>query len=321
MEPQKAKITPKDFFLWAGAMVTLYASVFSLIALLFSYIDYAYPNPLDTYRVDPYASGMPYQMASLIVLVPAFLLLMRIIRLTIQRDESRQEIWVRRWALFLTIFVAGATVIIDLIVLLQHFLSGQELTTGFVFKILVVFLIAGAGLLHFLADLRGYWRANPSKVQMVGWGVAATVAVAIIAGFVVVGTPQEARLMRFDSHRVNNLQTIQWQIVNYWQQKQKLPTVLTEIEDPISGFRVPSDPQTGASYEYGASAPLQFELCATFATTGVNNDIYARTATPVEPGMSIPVKGGSTFDSWAHDAGRVCFNRTIDPDRYPVFKN
>jgi len=27
--------------------------------------------------------------------------------------------------------------------------------------------------------------------------------------------------------------------------------------------------------------------------------------------------GGESYNVWWHDAGRVCFERTIDPDLYP----
>ena len=68
---ERAKTTPKDFFLWAGAMITLYASIVAFITLLFNYINFAFPDPLQ-YMGDPYSGGIPYQMASLIVLTPVF---------------------------------------------------------------------------------------------------------------------------------------------------------------------------------------------------------------------------------------------------------
>src|SRR4030081_3886133 len=101
----KPRTTPKDFFLWAGAMVALYISVFSFLGLVFDYINYAFPNPLQTYYVDPYQSGISYEMASLIVMFPLFFVLMWIIHRDIVRDTSRREIWVRRWALMLTLFL------------------------------------------------------------------------------------------------------------------------------------------------------------------------------------------------------------------------
>ena len=131
----KPKVTPKDFFLWAGAMLSLYVSVFSFLGLMFEYINYAYPDPLEYFPADPYTGGISYQMASLIVLVPLFLVLMYFIHRDIKRDASRREVWVRRWALVLTIFVAAATVAIDLIILLMNFFNGG-LDTPFVLKIL-----------------------------------------------------------------------------------------------------------------------------------------------------------------------------------------
>ena len=158
MTTTKPRVTPKDFFLWVGAMAALYASVVSFITLLFHYIDYAFPDPAleSYYYADPYSGPIRFAIASLIVLFPLFLVLMRLIRRDITREPLRAEIWIRRWVLYLTLFVAGITIAVDLITLINTFLGG-DLTTRFVLKILVVFLIVGAGFLHFLADLRGYW--------------------------------------------------------------------------------------------------------------------------------------------------------------------
>jgi len=309
-------MTPKDFFLWVGAMVCLYASTFAFIELLFNYIDYVFPNAL-SYQPDPYAGGMPYEMAMLIVLVPAFLVLMRVIRNIIAADETRGEVWIRRWVLVLTLFAAGATIVIDLIILLHKFLSGQELTTGFLLKVVVVLLVASLGFMHFLADFRGYWKMFPKRARMVGYGTGALVLIVLIAGFFIVGTPMQARLIRMDTQRISDLQTIQWQIVSFWQQKQKLPATLDELKDPISGFITPRDPLTGAAYEYRATGPLSFQLCATFAEVGAEPS-YGKVPRPVVSGPTDAIS--SEVDSWQHKAGVQCFERPIDPERYPPFK-
>ncbi len=304
----KPKTTPKDFFLWAGAMVTLYAGVVSLITLLFNYINYSFPDPLQYYG-DPYSSGIPYAMASLIVLTPVLMVMMRIIRSNIAKDATRNDIWVRRWALFLTVFVAGATIVVDLIVLLTTFLSGEELTLAFLLKVLVVLLVAGAGFLHFLADLRGYWTSNAAQARMVNWGVGVLVLVSIVAGFVIVGTPQDARLYRLDQQKVNDLQSIQWQVVNFWQQKQSIPAALNELNDPLSGFMVPTDVQTGESYGYERTSNSSFKLCATF-------NMPSRSGGEVSVAEPYRYEGEG---NWSHEAGEVCFDRTIDPERYPPY--
>lgn len=297
-------------------MVTFYWSVIAYIFLVFSYIDYAFPSALE-YVMDPYQSGISYQMASIIVLLPIYLLLMKFIRGDIERDPSRADVWVRRWALILTLFVAGITIAIDLITLLTTFLNGEALTTAFLLKVLVVFLVAAGVFMHFIADLRGYWIAYPSKKRYVVIAVAALTLATIVAGFFIVGTPAEARLARFDAQKVQDLQNIQSQMINYWQAKQALPATLSDLNNSLGYFSIPVDPQTGAPYEYEATGKLSFKLCATFngESRGGTNPMYPERI--VEP--SIIDAKGIRVDNWQHASGRVCFDRTIDPSFYPPF--
>lgn len=303
------KVTPKDFFLWAGAMVSLYGGVVALITLLFQYINYAYPDLLTNayYYADPYNGAIRFAMSALIVLTPIFLVLMRLIRNSIAADPTRADIWVRRWFLYLTLFVAGATMAIDLIVLVNYFLNG-DVTMRFVLKVLVVLLVAGAGFLHFLADLRGYWTANRSRANLVGYGAFLVVVLSIVGGFFIIGTPNSARLVRFDEQKVNDLSNIQYQVVYYYQQKEELPQNLAELTDPISGYVAPKDAQTGQDYGYRVTGPLSFEVCATFnvPTRGTDRS-YA------DPSIARHIGG----ETWVHGAGQTCFERTIDPERYP----
>lgn len=289
-------------------MVALYGGVVAFIALIFDYINYTFTDTLD-YYVFSYSS-ISYEMAALIVLAPVFLVLMRVIRRDIARDPSRNEIWVRRWALFLTVFVAGATIVIDLITLLTTFLSGEDITVRFMLKVLVVLLVAGAGFMHFLADIWGYWARNQNYARYINWAVAVLIAGSIVSGFFIVGTPGQARQMRLDEQRVQDLQNIQWQLINYWQQKESLPATLDELYDPLSGTPIPVDPTTGEAYGYQRQSPLDFTLCATFAMDG--GDRYGRSI--AEPAM-YGVKG----DNWGHGAGETCFDRSIDPERYPPY--
>lgn len=314
----KPKATAKDFFLWFGAMIALYWSVFSFISLIFDYLNYAFPDALQYFSADPYSGGISYEMASLIVLFPIFLVLMRIIRRSIERDSSRQEIWVRRWALVLTLFVAGVAIAGDLISLIQYFFNG-DVTLRFALKVLVVLLVAGAGFLHFLADLKGYWQLNPAKSRLIGWAAGALVLVTIVSGFFIVGTPWQARSYRYDEQRVSDLQNIQYQVVNYWQAKQRLPMVLTDLNDSISGYVVPNDSQTGVAYEYSVKGATEFELCASFNAETQPSSARASTQLASITPVAYPVKVGAT-DSWQHNAGRVCFVRTIDPELYPPLK-
>lgn len=310
MEGQ-VRVTPKDFFLWIGAMIALYWSVVAFILLFFNYINYALPNGL-TYLSDPYSSSIPYEMSSIVVLFPTFLVLMLFIRRDIGRDPTRKNIWIRRWALVLTLFLAGLSSIIDVITLLTAFFRGEELTEAFLLKVLIVLFVSAVAFMHFIADFWGYWQLFPKRNRAVLWSVSLLAALSILAGFFIVGTPWQARLYRFDGQRVSDLQTLQSQIVSYWQAKQQLPAALTDLEDSIQGFSIPNDPATGAPYEYRRMSTLSFELCATF---GAPTPAYASAETSTVPYVTPGPLGGT----WYHGGGVVCFDRTIDPQLYPPF--
>lgn len=301
---EKPKTTPKDFFLWAGAIITLYWSIVAGVLLMFDYINYAFPNPLSYYPADPYQSGIPYEMASVIVLLPLALLLVRIIQHDIVRDPSRKEIWVRRWALIFTLFIAGIAMATDLITLLTTFLSGEELTTAFLLKVLIIFLVAAAVFMHFIADLKGYWDMFPARRRAVDIGVGVLAVLIIVSGFLIVGTPQQARLSRFDATRIQNLQEMQYAVANYWQAKQQLPASLTDLNFTAT------DPQTKASYEYERTSTFSFKLCATFSTE-------SRPVIGTAANYTNSISGIKNSSNWEHGIGTMCFDRVLDPSYYP----
>lgn len=309
-----SKTTARDFFLWAGAVIALYGSVTSLITLLFEYVNHAFPDMLAGYS-DPYSGAVRFAMAALIVLVPTTLILFRIIRKTIEKDSAKANIWVRRWALGLTLFIATVTVLIDLITLINTFLGG-EISVRFALKVAIVLLIAVGVFLHFLADLKGYWFLSGKKANMVAAGVLLLTIVAIGSGFFIIGTPGTVRLLRYDEQKVQDLQNIQYQLTNYYQQKEELPASLDLLNDSLTGYTVPVDSETGAAYRYEVTEPLSFSLCADFNKE--TPDTKGRGSYP-ERDMAYPSMGMGIDENWNHGEGETCFDRTIDPDKFPSY--
>lgn len=308
MDPmQKPKLTPKDFFLYAGAMITLYWSAGALIALLFAIVDTVFRDALTGY-LDPYSGGIRFAIASLIVVFPISLFLFTIIKRAAVAEPQKFLLPFRRWLYALTLFITAGALLGDLIALINGFLGG-ELTARFVYKALSVLVVAGAVFWFCLLEIK-VKPESPRGVRK-GFliGAALIVLASIVYGFVVMGSPSTIRRMRFDERRVSDLSTIQWQVVNFWQQKGRIPKTLAELEDPISGFKAPIDPTTGAAYEYAAKGGTAFELCAVFSAASVANDAVKGLRAP------YPMDGN---DSWTHKDGRFCFERTIDPERYPI---
>ena len=304
------KITAKDFFLHIAVIALLYAGTIALLNILFNVINVAFPQVTQYYYYDSASISLP--VATLVVVFPLFLFLSNLLRKGYLEDPSRKDYPVRKWLVYITLFIAGGVLAGDLVTLIYYFLDGQELTIAFLLKILSVLVVTGAIFGYYLDDLKD--RLSGSRRTI--WRVASVILVvgSIVAGFSVLGTPQSQRMYRYDSQKVSDLQNIQLQIVNFWQQKGELPVSLAELTDPISGFIVPLDPQTQKPYEYVKTNKLSFDLCADFNKPAQNiNGGMTQVAYP-EPA----VKMGGTGDTWQHEVGRKCFSRTIDPELYPV---
>ncbi len=149
------------------------------------------------------------------------------------------------------------------------------------------------------------------------WFVIFVVFAAIVAGFFVVGSPKTERMRRFDDQRVSDLQTIQSQVVYYWQQKGKLPATLSDLNNDLQGYRVPVDPETNVDYGYTVNPPLSFSICATFDLASDASAVASVPSVPIRAPAPYPASAGRPVsDTWSHAAGNVCFSRTIDPAFY-----
>lgn len=308
------KTTPKDFFLYLAGFVALYVSAISLVNLLFNIINKVFPDNLNTYYYyDYYSTGMRLSIASLIIIFPLYLFLASYLNKYLIGNPEKRELGVRRWLTYLTLFVTGAALATDLVVLVNTFLGG-EITTRFVLKILALAIVALAIFSYYIYDLKKNFTADmPNRTRLLVTLASVLVLGSLVGGFVIIGSPMTVRAQKFDDRRISDLQSIQWQIINYWQQKGQIPTDLESLKDPISSFYAPSDPLTGAPYEYRATSDLAFEICATFSLSSQNqkNELKKNNTTR-------PMSYGMTDENWIHGAGKTCFDRVLDRDLYPV---
>lgn len=309
MDSNRSVVSAKDFFVHLGSIITFYASIIALVSLLFEVINYAYPQ-VTSYYYGYYSPSIAFQVATLIVAGPLYFVFSWLLQKSYQDEPSLREAPIRKWLAYITLFVAGAIVAGDLVTVIYKYLEGQELTAGFLLKVLVLFVIAGGVFMYYLREIRN--AVSPKERNL--WRMAAVVVilVSIISGFSVIGSPRAQRERRYDSQRVSDLQSIQWQIVNYWQQKEVLPGALDDVQDPLSGFNLPVDPATGNKYEYERIGNLSFNLCANFDQESVETDGSIAPQPLYAPEISMRVP-----EVWEHSEGRVCFERTIDPELYP----
>jgi len=292
------------------SIISLVAVAISFGTMLFQYINIYFPDIVSDYGYfnrSAYLGTIRYALAALIVFLPVFVWTSRFLNKDINENPEKRDLKIRKWLLYFTLFVAALVIIGDLIVLIRSFLEG-ELTRRFILKILSILFIAGSIFYYYLNELRDTKNANEKKIVIFSWAIILILIAGGVFGFVVAGSPQSQRLVRLDERRVGDLQMIQGQIVQYWQSKQKLPQNLDELKNDITGFKVPVDPATGKPYEYAALSGLKFRLCGEF-----NTESTSQANDPALRPISEPY-GLGKVENWDHGKGRVCFDRTIDPE-------
>jgi len=304
--------SPKNFFLQIGIIATLYASIVSFLTFVFGLIDHVFPNILDYYNSTN--EGVRYSISILIVMFPLFLWLSRIHRKTIIASPEIKDSKLRKWLIYLTLFLAGLTVAIDVIVLINAFLGGEALVVSFILKVAVVLVVALTVFYFYLKDIKGFWDENPKKVKAVSIGTGLVVLVSVVAGIILIGSPSKQRDVALDMQRVNDLQSIQYQVLEFYQDKGMLPKTLVEVVDPIRGNVLAKDPESKEDYKYEVVSALSFKICATFKTS--SKETSRIESKDYYPAYSM-LEGTEYFE---HEIGENCFNRTIDPDRYPIRK-
>lgn len=292
------KSTPKDVFLHLLGIITLMVSVVSFITLWFQYINVWIPDTLQYLGTGSfYLDSIRWAVAALVVVFPVYILVGWILGRDYKVDPSRREVRARKWLLYLTLFIAAITIIIDLITLLYNYLNG-DLSMSFFLKILVVLVTAAGVFGYYIWDLRRQ-DFNSKIPKLIAWKVGILVFVTAAIGFWLVGTPATQRDRKLDERRVSDLQAIESNITSYWVNNRKLP-VLSDVD-------LGSDPQTGLSYEYIKKDNLNYELCGIFKTIAKNDP---RAIPQIYP-------PGPYNENWDHESGRFCFSRSINPILYP----
>lgn len=293
---------PKNFVLQLGSLITLYVSVAALLTLIFNTINVAIPDAAaGSWEWTSSQSAIRSSLAILVVFFPVYLILTRVVNQTRRNSEAIYSS-LTKWAIYISLLIAGIAMLIDLVVVIMFFLEG-EITTRFCLKATAVILVLGAVFYYYLRDAQGYWQMRMGMSVMYGAIATAIVIGAIAASLYHLEMPSEAREARIDNEQVMALQDMQWRIEEYYRTNEALPANLVTL---YGEFPVPEAPDGRAAYSYEVTGDKTYELCATFARdSSPTGEDYSLARPITSPGMSKNYV-------WDYKAGEWCFEREID---------
>lgn len=318
------KTTPKIFFIELGAILAMYVSSIAFLNLVFGIINKLIVDSVNRNYYGIYAfDSMRFAVSTLIISIPILIYLYYLSNKEEKLNLELKHTLFKKWINHLTIFVSGITIIVDLITLINTFLSG-ELTSRFVLKFFAVLIVAIAIFYFYLRKVKTD-NVLGKFGKVYAYSVSGIVLVFIIIAIIFTGSPMKKRLMRFDDQKKNDLSSIQYSIIDYWQKNGDIPETLKDVNVPAYNYEDPAytkiDPQSGKPYEYRKKDINAFEICADFNMSTDEYESYSNEKMNQNRYL-IPsdIKMDQGINNWRHEKGRHCFNRVIDARIYPVYK-
>jgi len=295
--------TPKHFVIQLGSLAALYVSITSLLVLLFGVINVLLPDAAASYwEAENAREAIRISIATLVVFFPAYLVLTRISNQQRRKESGGTYTVITRWLVYLSLLVAGAVMLTDLVVLIMYFLEG-EITKRFLFKVFALLLVVGSAFHYYILDIRGYFIKKKDVALYFAMGATVMVIAALLYGFGNIETPEVVRQMRMDENQVTDLQDMQWKIESYFNTNQALPE---DIATAYGRLALPVAAEGMPAYEYIVKDETSYELCATFT--------HPSASAAEKYNLSIV---DANFN-WEHSSGEWCFTRTVKDLAEPV---
>jgi len=294
----RAYLSAREAFTYLLLFGLLYLTAYNSGVLIFEYINRALPDVADWADTEYSRAAIRWALSSLVVAFPVFLYLSMQVERGLRRDPVKRRSNMRRWLMYLTVFVAASVLIGDFITLVYNVLGG-EVTSRFVLKVLTIATIAGTVFAYYVGDLKLEETAKLAERRSWPTAIArfAIVAVAVVVtgGFIAAGPPSIERARRLDARAVEDLQGIASAINVYVHRHGKLP----ESIDVLAGESIARAEPFAGPYDYRVKGEAAYELCATFQRDS-SESVNRR-----------------TNEFWVHGAGRQCFElqpKAVQPD-------
>jgi len=297
--------TAKHFVLQLGSLIALYLSIAFFLVLSFGLINLRFPDALNgVWAIESAASSVRLGFAMVLVFFPTYLVLTRMVNKNRRTSDDSHYLGLTKWLIYLSLLVAGITLLVDLAVVIMGLLEG-ELTTRFILKALAVAVVTGAAFFYYIKDAQGYWLTHERQSYIYAAVTAILVAATMIMSLTQIPNPSTVREMKADNEMVGILQDVQWRVEDYYRSNETLPANLEEV---YGEFDVPPVTAELAEYRYEPTSETEYRLCTTF-----NYDVNELQ----QQYRPIPVSDSNVMRNnynWNYKAGDWCFDRVVDEE-------
>jgi uncharacterized membrane protein YedE/YeeE len=141
-----------EAFIHLAIFISLGVWTFGVGAIFFSLVARHFPDSQPGFYAAPFRAQIAGALAQVIVAAPIYFLLSRYDARDLARNPDKARGSVRRWLTAITLVLAGAVMVGDLVTFVSRFLSGG-MTARFMLDVLVVLVLASGVFAYYLPGL------------------------------------------------------------------------------------------------------------------------------------------------------------------------
>lgn len=258
---------PKFAFYYLLSLVALVFTSFSIGMIIFSIIDKTIVDALSfSYNIHNNGS-LRFGIAALIISAPIFFLCVRAINRNLKKGYMDKDGALRNWLTYFILAVSAVIILGSFVGVIYNFLEG-ETTLKSILQFATVMVIAALVFSYYMYDIKR------NEIKKKDWIInifLITSLVIILAVFVAswffIESPKTAHNRRIDDKLLNNINSVENYINNYYDLKKELPNNIEQVikeVDIYANYSIFVDPETKQEIEYHKLGEKEFELCANF---------------------------------------------------------
>jgi hypothetical protein len=283
-------------------MLSLVALIFMSLSsgmIIFQIINKYIIDILEQYRGRFNPDQLKFAISALVISTPIYYVTMQRIQKSLYQGDLDKDAGVRKWLTYFILFISSVVMIGWLIATLNSFLDG-ELTTKFILKAITAISIAAGIFTFYFYDIRREQvKEKKDRLVMVYFYASLlVVAAAFIGALIIVESPAETRNRKFDNAVLEDFSMIDGAINQYYSEYDKLPQDLDALMGEYTYITDKQliDKATGEKHEYNIIGEREYELCAIFRTSNLEDETQ----------RYYPYK-----DRWPHDSGKQCLKQKV----------
>jgi hypothetical protein len=255
-------------FYYLLSLISLGAMALGLGIIVFEVLDKVFVDVSNSYFS---MQALKTAFSTLLISTPIYYICSHLLFKNIKKQELSLESSLRKWLIYLILFVTSIVMLVWLVSILNSFLNG-EMTIKFILKALTALVISAMIFSYYLYNIKQKTVKKRDKIKLIFFIVSLLLVVfALTLAIVHMESPQTTRDKKADENTLRNFDTINMNVNMYYNNNEELPESLEQLKGDSNLNSYPNNSISLKDIEYNKLSETEYELCADFRTSNLDD--------------------------------------------------